>query len=91
MRVKKKVAVGVATAALAITSHGVPAGATHDGPDDEASCVAYFVTGISPGARGPFLSSTGAQNPAFHPFGENVVSVQAQSARDACPFEPPPL
>ena len=85
-----RIVAGVAVATLATASHTARAGATHGGSDN-ASCVAYFVTGISPGARGAFLSATGAQNPAFHPFGANVVSEQASSDRESCPFQPPPL
>lgn len=86
----RMVATGVAVGVLAVVQSPTVAGATHGGGDN-ASCVAYFVTGISPGERGPFLSETGAQNPFFHPFGANVVSTQARSDPGACPFQPPPL
>jgi hypothetical protein len=65
-----------------------PRSARVGGPADQASCVAQFVNAFPPGAVGPFASRM-AQNPALHPFGENAVSVQATSPRDACPFAPP--
>lgn len=87
---QRRLAAGLAVVSSAVAGTTRPAGATH-GSSDESSCVAYFVTGISPGARGSFLSATGAQSPGFQPFGANVVSVQATTSQEACPFQPPPL
>ena len=73
--------------AAAVAGLAVAAPVSAD-PADQASCVAQFVNAFPPGTVGPFASSM-AQNPAFHPFGRNAVSVQATSPRDACAFAPP--
>lgn len=55
-------------------------------PSANSSCVAKFVNALPAGSRGEVVSF-GAQDPALHPFGKNVVSQQAQrhgGSEDPC-------
>ena len=78
-----RLAAGVAASALVALGAPASASATHAGGSDSASCVAWFVHMIPPGARGQVIS-VGDQDPQLHPFGRNAVSQQARAPCDNC-------
>jgi hypothetical protein len=78
---------------LALTGAGAaelvlagPAAAVEPRAGGNANCVAQFTSALGPlGVAGEVISG-GAHD--LQPFGQNVVTVQAQSPRGDCAFDP---
>jgi hypothetical protein len=75
--------IGAGAAGLVLAS---PTAAAEPRSDGNANCVAQFTSALGPlGVAGEVISG-GAHN--LQPFGQNVVTVQAQSPRGDCAFDP---